>query len=376
MYSYTKLRNLYGKFTKNTDLSNLTYGDELIDNAYRFIMAKMDWLFLEKTVNLDTIGTIPLTFNGAFSGGETTGILTTVFAYDSGQYNILFSNGQTISSKLEFGSASVVFDVALSSAATVTASVVGQQFVKMPADCLKPKTVVVVLGNVRYTPIEIVDQVEWERQNRISNIKSNIPIYYFIKGKVSGGKEIGFYPMPAGANTNVIELTYKKQVKSLNIADYATGSIVTATQGSRNIVGAGTAWNSSMVGRFIVITETATANGGDGITYEIESVQSATTLTLSTPYIGSSIALGSAVYIIFSSPLLPLEFQLIPVYKAAHEYWLTIGNDAVRASEFKSLYVDHVKLLEETYGSKSSNIVLMESNYEKPLRNPNNYPSA
>lgn len=374
MYSYTKLRNLFGKFTKNTDAGNLTYGDELIDNAYRFIMAKMDWLFLEKTVNLDTIGTIPLTFNAVFAGGETTGTLTTAFAYDSGQYNILFSNGETISAKFEFGSTTVTFNTALVASATATASVVGQQFIKMPADCLKPKTVVVILGNVRYTPIEITDQVEWERQNRISNIKSNIPIYYFIKGKTSGGKEIGFYPTPAGANTNVIELTYKKQVKSLNIADYITGTIATATQGSRNITGAGTSWNASMIGRFIIISETATANGGDGIAYEIESVTDTTHLTLVTPYIGASIATGSASYTIFSSPLLPLEFQLIPVYKAAHEYWLTIGNDATRATEFKSLYVDHVKLLEETYGSKSSNIVLQESNYEKPLRNPNNYP--
>jgi hypothetical protein len=241
---------------------------------------------------------------------------------------------------------------------------------------LKPKTVVVVLGNVRYTPTEIVDQVEWERQNRISNIKSNIPIYYFIKGKSSGGKEIGFYPMPASASLNAIELTYKKQVKSLNIADYITGTITTATQGSRTIVGSGTSWNSSMIGRYIIISETATANGGDGIAYEIESVQSTTSLTLVNPYIGASIALGSASYTIFSTPLLPIEFQLIPVYKAAHEYWLTIGNDETRASEFKALYVDHVKLLEETYSSKSSNIVLSESNYERPLRNPNNYPIA
>lgn len=374
MYSYTKLRNLFGKFTKNASTDNLTYGDELIDSSYKRLLEKRDWPFLEKTVTLDTIGTIDLTFTAVFAGGETTGTLTSNFAYDSGQYNILFSNSEIISAKFEYGSTAVVFNTALVAVATESATIVGQQFIKMPADCLKPKTVVVILGSIRYTPFEIVDQVEWERQNRITNIKSNIPIYYFIKGKSSGGKEIGFYPTPAGATLNAVELTYKKQVKSIAIADYVTGTITTATQGSRNIVGSGTSWNASMVGRFIVIAETAAAKGGDGIAYEIESVQSTTALTLVTPYLGASIATGSATYTIYSSPLLPENFQNIPVYEAAHEYWLTTGNDETRATTFFNLYAGKVDEMETAYGTKTTNVVLNESNYERPLRNPNNYP--
>lgn len=376
MYSYTKWRNLYGKFTKNSSTDNLTYGDELMDNSYRLTMAKMEWPFLEKTVSLDTMGTVAITFTAAFVGSETTGTLTSAWIYDSGQYSILFSNSETISAKFEYGSTAVVFSSAIVAAATVTASVVGQQFIKLPADCQKVKTAVVILGSIRYTPSEIVSQVEWDQQNRITNLKSNIPLYYFVKGKTSGGKEIGFYPTPSGATVNGVELTYKRQVKSVNIADYTTGTITTATQGSRSLVGGGTSWNSSMVGRFIIIAETAAVKGGDGIAYEIESVQSTTALTLVTPYLGESIATGTATYTIYSAPLLPLEFQLIPVYKAAHEYWLTVGNDSERAAEFKALYVDHLNMLEQTYGTKTSNVVLAESNYERPIRNPNNYPSA
>lgn len=376
MYSYTKLRNLYGKFTKNSDATNLTYGDELITNQYRYVMAKKDWQFLEKTVNLDTIGSVDITFTAVISPGDTTATLTTAWAYDSGQYNILLSSAETVSARLEYGSTSVTFSPAAVLAATVDAEIVGQQFIKLPADCQKVKLAVVVIGNVRYTPTEIVDQDEWEKQNRITNIKSNIPIYYFVKGKVSGGKEIGFYPTPASPTVNAVEVTYKKQTKDIAIADYTTGTITTATQGSRLITGFGTSWNSSMVGRFIVITETATAKGGDGIVYEIESVPSATSIVLTTPYLGESIATGTASYTLFSAPLLPIEFQLIPVYGAASEYWDTIGNDADRATTFRAKFADLLALLEQSYGNKTANVVLMESNYEKPLRNPNNYPSA
>lgn len=370
------MRNLYGKFTKNTDASNLTYGDELITNQYRYVMAKKDWQFLEKTVNLDTIGSVDLEFTGAIAPGATTATLTSAWDYDSGQYNILLSSDETVSARLEYGSTAVVFAPATVLAATADAEIVGQQFIKLPADCQKVKLAVVVIGSVRYTPTEIVDQDEWEKQNRITNIKSNIPIYYFVKGKVSGGKEIGFYPTPASPTVNAVEVTYKKQTKDIAIADYTTGTISTATKGSRVLTGGGTSWNASMAGRYIIITETATANGGDGIAYEIESVPSTTSIVLSTPYLGESISTGTASYTIFSAPLLPIEFQNIPVYGAASEYWDTIGNDPERATTFRAKFADLLALLEQTYGNKTANVVLMESNYEKPLRNPNNYPSA
>lgn len=48
MKSYTTLRNLYGKDTKNTSTANLTYGDEVMNDFYRRVCSLKDWPFLHR----------------------------------------------------------------------------------------------------------------------------------------------------------------------------------------------------------------------------------------------------------------------------------------------------------------------------------------
>ena len=48
MKSYTTLRNLFGKLTKNTATANLTQGDEWINDEYRHMCALKDFAFLHK----------------------------------------------------------------------------------------------------------------------------------------------------------------------------------------------------------------------------------------------------------------------------------------------------------------------------------------
>ncbi len=55
MKSYTGLRNLYGKFTKNTASANLTQGDELMNDSVRRIIAMAPWDFVEKTRTATTV---------------------------------------------------------------------------------------------------------------------------------------------------------------------------------------------------------------------------------------------------------------------------------------------------------------------------------
>lgn len=47
MKSYTTLRTLYGKYTENTSIANLTDGDEYINDGYRIILGMRAWPFLE-----------------------------------------------------------------------------------------------------------------------------------------------------------------------------------------------------------------------------------------------------------------------------------------------------------------------------------------
>jgi len=48
MKSYTVLRNLYGTDTKNINSANLTYGDQLMNDFHRRLLAKADWPFLHR----------------------------------------------------------------------------------------------------------------------------------------------------------------------------------------------------------------------------------------------------------------------------------------------------------------------------------------
>lgn len=54
MKSYTTARNLYGTFTKNTNSTNLLFGDQIANDRYRHICAKRDWPFLERLRTLLT----------------------------------------------------------------------------------------------------------------------------------------------------------------------------------------------------------------------------------------------------------------------------------------------------------------------------------
>ena len=54
MLSYTSLRNLFGKYTNNTTSSNLTDGDQYINDAIRQICASNSWDFIEKTSTATT----------------------------------------------------------------------------------------------------------------------------------------------------------------------------------------------------------------------------------------------------------------------------------------------------------------------------------
>lgn len=308
MKTYTTLRNLYGIYTKNSSSTNLTLGDTLINDGFRFVMAKDNWSFLEKQGTLDMVAS--------------------------------------------------------------------QQYYKLPADCLKPKKFTVLNGQIRYTPSEVASETDWDRLNKITNIQSNITRFWYLRGATQGGREVGLYPTPSTNLTAGIEYTYKKTVKDIAIADYTTGTIVSIASSGTAVVGSGTSWNASMIGHFIKIDETATVNGGDGLWYEISAVGSATTLTLVNPYLGSAISAGSAVYTIGSASPLPEEFQIIPVYYAVYQYWLTIGNDKKLANNYKMLFDAGMLDMLESYGNKTTNPVISESVFQPVNLNPNNYPTA
>lgn len=55
MKSYTQGRNLYGNWTKNSDSTALTIGDQMANDAYRKILGMRAWPFLQKYRTLTTV---------------------------------------------------------------------------------------------------------------------------------------------------------------------------------------------------------------------------------------------------------------------------------------------------------------------------------
>lgn len=294
MKSYSTLRASYGVATKNTATTNLTNGDEWMNDSYKRICAFMDWPFLSKTTNIATVAST--------------------------------------------------------------------QAYNLPYDTAQVRSVYVTVGSYRYTPTEVSTRTEWDRINQVT-VSSNIATRYFIYNN-----QILLFPTPASANTLTVDA--KKLVKDLSIADYTTGSVVSITNGATAMVGTGTTWTAAMAGRFIRITDSDTANKGDGFWYEISASGSATTITLVRSYGGTTISAGTAAYTIGQMPLLPEFYHELPLYEAASVYWGLNPDKGGRQKYYDTKFKEGLAELKKTYGSVSTNVVLDDGSGYSP-GNPN-----
>lgn len=102
----------------------------------------------------------------------------------------------------------------------------------------------------------------------------------------------------------------------------ATAAIEIGTEtGGSIITGTGTTFTADMVGRWIRITQTTAANGGDGAWYQVGNYYSATIVGLKTPYQGTAITAGTAAYLLGQVSILPEAYQMAPIYRASALYW-------------------------------------------------------
>lgn len=202
---------------------------------------------------------------------------------------------------------------------TDTVSTTTAQFYGIPQRIGKLTGISVTVDGVTYTPKELSSEYDWAVLNAVST-SASIPTHFFTRGK-----EVGLYPVPTGGATITF---YGREIpKDLSIADYTTGSVVSIANGGTAVVGTGTTWTTKMAGRYIRITDSSTANTGDGYWYPIASVGSATALTLGRPYQGTAISAGTASYTIGQMSLLPEEYHELPVYDAVKTYFASIQPD-------------------------------------------------
>lgn len=178
-----------------------------------------------------------------------------------------------------------------------------------------------------YTPEMVFDPTKWKRIKQARYGSQDVPYFTYVEGR-----KFFLQPIPQTSG-NLITLRGRLNTRDLTIEDYTTGTIVSVANGGTAVVGSGTTWTTDMAGRYIQITETTAAKGGDGFWYEIASVTNNTELVLTKPYEGVLIAAGVAAYTIGQVSAIPEAYDIGICYRSAALYWDN-QNDLQRAKSY------------------------------------------
>lgn len=182
-------------------------------------------------------------------------------------------------------------------------------------------------SDVIYTPEMIFDPTKYKRVKQAKYGLQTVPYFVYVENRK-------FYVQPIpSASGNLIVLRGRLNTRDLLIADYTTGTITSIANGATTVVGQGTTWTADMAGRYIQITETTAAGGGDGFWYEIASVTNTTTLELKKPYEGTTLAAATAAYTIGQVSAIPEAYDVGICYRSAALWWQN-QNDLVRAKSY------------------------------------------
>ena len=248
---------------------------------------------------------------------------------------------------------------------TTISTVAAQQYVNIPANTERVVSVLVTIGTQQYTPVSIASREEWNLINQSTSTQSNTPEFYFVENG-----RLYFFPTPSSTTSNAVSLTHRIRVSDLSLADYTTGNVSDVTNGATTVTGSGTTWTSAMAGRWLKITPTSTAAAsGDNLWYEISSVASTTSLTLTRAYLGVTISANTA-YTIGEVSLLPEAYQDLPLHKALSVYFTSVQPEAGRASAYLQMYQDGLARLTSDNGNRDMNPVI-DYGVERPYINPN-----
>lgn len=244
-----------------------------------------------------------------------------------------------------------------------TLTVGSQQAYDLPPNYSKLKDVTITVGQLKWTPREVLTRREWDEINMLP-YTSDIPNWYFIyNGKIN------IFPIPSTSNYT-ITFNYKIRVPDLSIEDYSTGTVA-VTNGSKTVTGTGTSWVTSFLpAAGSTINESIWVRlpypQGDGDWYQVSTIDSATQLTLVQPYQG--ITTTGAAYTMGQVPLLLEDFQDLLTYRPLTIYFSSINKDESKAGQFKSMYDEGIKLMDDYLGTKSVNVDLGAT---PQLSNPN-----
>ena len=354
MKTITELSNLFGSLSNNKSTTNIALGKQLISDQHRYLLQK--YFDNERSYRTLTRGAEDLTLTGALSTGATSATLTADWTGPTTTQLVTFSNGEQRTVLFSENQTYVSWTPALTSNATVDISTVGVQAYPIPSNVSKIKNDTITVGQLVYTPAPVQSIQEWTMLNALP-YTSDIPNNFYIYNN-----QVLFWPIPSTSG-NVITFNYKARTPNLSIEDYTTGTLSDLAQGSNEITGVSTAWNTT--GSFPLNTDLSFFNlyiqitppEGDGIWYPIQRFTSDTALVLSQPLQDAPSATATN-YIIGQLPLLQEDFHDMLVYGALLTYYSSIVDNDNAFNKYQNMYNERLNLLESYAGTKSVNVDL------------------
>jgi len=238
-------------------------------------------------------------------------------------------------------------------------TVAQQTFYNLPPQVKKLINVTVTIGGVLWSVKECPSREYWDNLNTVT-FYQDFPSFFFVYNN-----KVGIFPTPA-SNGNVITMNYKTRIVDLSQADVTqttNATTVSITTNTATVTASGSTFTNSMAGQWLRIPfSTTNASCGDNQWYQIDTITSATVLTLKNNYTGATVA--GANFTIGEEPLLPEDYQDLPLFRMAEIYYTTRFPDATRAKLYADKYAEGYAALDEEYGSKSTNVILTDTSQQ------------
>jgi hypothetical protein len=240
-------------------------------------------------------------------------------------------------------------------------TVAQQQFYNLPPQVKNIINCTISIGSVLWQPKVCDSRTYWDALNVITFYQDFPSFFYVFNGK------LGIFPIPS-SNGNPITINYKTRITDLSMADVACNANIAITTNTTTVTATGATFLKWMEGQWIKVAHSSTDSAnGDNQWYQIDTVTSSTVLVLKNPYSGATISGATAV--IGEVPILPEDYQDLPLYRTGIIYYTTRFPDPVRAQQYQSLWDVGMKALDDEFGSKTTNVVLTDT--EAPIINPN-----
>lgn len=242
-------------------------------------------------------------------------------------------------------------------------TVANQQDYLLPVDYDKIKSVNMEVNGIGYEVTEIVSVVEFNALNyRGTAETSDYASFYHIK-RTGNITKLQLWPTPT-QNDLSVNIVFTRKAKDLRFEDYTTGT-VSFSNNSKTVTGSGTSWatTNARSGMYIFL---------DGVAYEIDTVNSTTSITLVLNYEG--ITLSGQTYKIGDVPIIPEEFADILVIGADLDYFRK-RQEASQITIYKKEFIElEDRLLEYSNKGKSTNYVFTPP--KQIIPSPNFYPRS